>query len=130
MIAYSRRRAVIIAWLNERKLVLKGMGTRDWTRAQQKDIIEKKKAFDENGYAFEGHHMKNVKTFSKLAGDPHNIRFLTRREHLDAHKGNWRNTTNGLYNPVSKFCEEGIEAQQIIALSDPLYINRELLPER
>ena len=32
---------------------------------------------------------------AELAGDPHNIQFLTRSEHLRAHGGNFRNITHG-----------------------------------
>ena len=39
--------------------------------------------------------MKSVKGFPSLAGDPTNIQFLTRAEHLFAHGGNWRNITYG-----------------------------------
>lgn len=44
-----------------------------------------------------GHHMKSVKRYQNLAGDPDNIQFLTPKQHLLAHCGNWRNITNGRY---------------------------------
>ena len=46
---------------------------------------------------FVGHHMKSVKGYPSLAGDPNNIQFLTRAEHLLAHGGNWRNITHGRF---------------------------------
>ena len=44
---------------------------------------------------FDGHHIFSVKDFPDLAGDPNNIKFLTKAEHLAAHSGNWANKTNG-----------------------------------
>ena len=43
--------------------------------------------------------MKSVKGYPNLAGDPYNIQFLTRQEHLRAHKGNFRNITHRRYLP-------------------------------
>lgn len=43
--------------------------------------------------------MRSVKGFPDLAGDPLNIQFLTRAEHLLAHGRNWRNITYGRYIP-------------------------------
>lgn len=44
----------------EQQLVWEGKGTRDWTREQQRDILNLKKgrAYDDLGRAFEGQHMK------------------------------------------------------------------------
>ena len=53
-------KAVREAWQKEQKLVSDGKGTRDWTVEQQKDIIEKGKAYDDDGRAFEGHHMMSA----------------------------------------------------------------------
>ena len=41
--------------------------------------------------------MKSVKGYPELAGDPHNIQFLTRSEHIRAHGGNFRNITHGRF---------------------------------
>ena len=46
---------------------------------------------------YQGHHMKSVKGYPNLAGDPYNIQFLTRAEHLQAYGGNFRNVTHGRY---------------------------------
>ena len=42
---------------------------------------------------YDGHHIKNVANNPELAADPTNVQFLTRKDHLAAHKGNWRNPT-------------------------------------
>ncbi|HFI0564097.1 TPA: hypothetical protein ACGO35_001822 [Streptococcus suis] len=95
-------KAVRAAWKRERELVLQGTGTRDWTPEQQQDIFEKGKAYDENGVAFHGQHMKSVSSYPEYQGDPGNIQFLTRKEHLEAHDGCWRNPTNWYFNCVTK----------------------------
>ena len=97
-------KAIRLAWQREQDLVRSGKGTRDWTEQQQRDILdpEKGKAYDDRGRAFEGQHMKSVEKYPEYQGDPANIQFLTKDEHLDAHMKNWHNPTNGYYNPVSK----------------------------
>ena len=93
----ERRKAVAHAWKNERSLVLEGKGTRDWNKKEQRQIIETGRA---KGY--QGHHMKSVDGHTTKAGDANNIQFLNRKEHLEAHKGNFRNNTNGYYDPKTK----------------------------
>lgn len=95
-------KAILLAWEREYRLVLGGRGTRDWTEAQQRDILENGKAYDEQNRAFEGHHMKSVEKYPRYQGDPDNIQFLSKEEHLDAHSGSWQNPTNGYYDPVTK----------------------------
>lgn len=86
-----RKSAIKNAWAREKELVLQGMGTRNWTAAQQAELIE----FEKVG-GFEGHHMKNVKDYPQFAGDPNNIQFVTYAEHyFGAHDENFRNSTNG-----------------------------------
>ena len=68
----------------------KGGGTRLWTKAEKAELLRTGKV---KGY--EGHHINNVKDHPELAGDPNNIRFVKRGEHLDAHGGNFRNETHG-----------------------------------
>ena len=46
--------------------------------------------------------MKSAEMYPEYQGDPGNIQFLTRAEHLEAHNGNWRNPTNWYFNPVTK----------------------------
>ncbi len=89
----TRSRVVREAWANEVELVREtGQGTRKWTQAEIDELLTTGKV---KGY--QGHHMKSVKGYPHLAGDPDNIQFLTRKEHLLAHGGNWRNITHGRY---------------------------------
>lgn len=95
-------KAILAAWNKEQELVQEGKGTREWTPKQQQDILEKGKAYDEDGVAFQGQHMKSAEMYPEYQGDAGNIQFLTRAEHLEAHNGNWRNPTNWYFNPVTK----------------------------
>ena len=95
-------KAILAAWNKEQELVQGGKGTREWTPKQQQDILEKGKAYDDAGVAFQGQHMKSAEMYPEYQGDPGNIQFLTRAEHLEAHNGNWRNPTNWYFNPVTK----------------------------
>ena len=124
----ERNKAIRLAWEREQGLVSEGKGTRDWTEAQQKDILDpdKGKAYDDNGRAFEGQHMKSAAEYPEYQGDPDNIQFLTRDEHLEAHKGSWQNPTNWFYNPETKefvdFGENKPTPCEIIQLSDPIAV--------
>ena len=51
-------KAILAAWNKEQELVQEGKGTREWTPKQQQDILEKGKAYDDDGVAFQGQHMK------------------------------------------------------------------------
>lgn len=119
-------KAILAAWEREQELVQSGKGTRDWTREQQRDILDKDKgkAYDEHGLAFQGQHMKSAEKYPEYQGDPGNIQFLTRAEHLEAHDGNWRNPTNWYYDPVSKekreFGDGPFIPCQVIRLFDPI----------
>ena len=42
-------KAILAAWNNEQVLVQEGKGTREWTPQQQQDILEKGKAYDDDG---------------------------------------------------------------------------------
>ena len=95
-------KAILAAWNKEQELVQEGKGTREWTPKQQQDILEKGKAYDDDGIAFQGQHMKSAEMYPEYQGDPGNIQFLTRAEHLEAHNGNWKNPTNWYFNPVTK----------------------------
>lgn len=102
-IANARSRAVKQAWKQEQAYVKDGLGTRDWTPEQQKEILNKGSL---TGY--EGHHMRSVSngiTYDeqlKIAEDKNNIQFLEKskenNEHIRAHDGDTRNRTNGYYN--------------------------------
>lgn len=119
-------KAVVAAWERERQLVLEGKGTRDWTLEQQKDIIERGRAYDENGKAFEGHHMKSVEAYPEYQENAYNIEFLTRQEHIEAHGGSFRNSTNGYFNPISHvtkaFSDNDIGTLEITELSSSITI--------
>lgn len=121
----GRNRAIREAWENEKSLVLEGKGTRDWTDEQQGQIAEKGKAYDDQGRAFEGQHMKCVSAYPEYLDDPRNIQFLSREEHLAAHGGSWMNQTNGYYDPVLKTMSDfGAGPPQPCAempLTNPLY---------
>lgn len=120
----ERNKAVREAWNKELELVQEGKGTREWTPEQQKDILEKGRAYDENGKAFEGQHMKSAEMYPEYQGEPRNIQFLTRTEHLEAHDGNWQNPTNWYYNPVTKekldFGDGPFIPCEIIQLPEPI----------
>lgn len=120
----ERNKAVREAWNKELELVQEGKGTREWTPEQQKDILEKGRAYDENGKAFEGQHMKSAEMYPEYQGEPGNIQFLTRTEHLEAHDGNWQNPTNWYYNPVTKekfdFGDGPFIPCEIIQLPEPI----------
>jgi hypothetical protein len=117
-------KAIAAAWSNEQQLVREGKGTRDWTPEQQRDILDKGKAYDDNGKAFEGHHMKSAENFPEYQGDSGNIQFLTRAEHFSAHNRNFQNPTNGFFNPYTgetkDFGSNRYEPCEIIKLSNPM----------
>ncbi len=124
---FEADRAIREAWKKERELILQGKGTRQWTPEQQEDIFNTGKAHDENGYAFEGHHMLSVAKDPVAQGDPGNIQFLSKTEHLDAHGGNYQNLTNGYYDPFTgetkEFGEKGFEPCEVIELSTPVFVD-------
>lgn len=120
-------RAIRQVWENERLLVLEGRGSRDWTDEQQQQIIEKGKAYDDEGRAFEGQHMKCVSAYPEYQGDARNIQLLSRAEHFAAHSGDWNNPTNGYYDPVLKtisdFGDGPPQPCVEVTLTSPLYVD-------
>lgn len=60
-------KAILAAWNKEQELVQEGKGTREWTPKQQQDIFEKGKAYDDDGVAFQGHHMKSAEMVSGIS---------------------------------------------------------------
>ena len=117
-------KAIRLAWENERELISKGKGTRNWTPEQQQQILDEGRAKDDDGRAFEGHHMKNVSDHPEYQGEPGNIQFLSRNEHLNAHGGDWKNQTNGYYDPLTgqtkDFGLNEYEPCEVIELSEPI----------
>ncbi|MBQ4617916.1 MAG: hypothetical protein IJB27_06035 [Clostridia bacterium] len=95
-VSSARRAAVRKAWKMEYNDVLSGGSgiSRQWTDLEKAELLSRGKV---SGY--NGHHMYSVNKYPKLAGDPTNIQFLTRAEHLLAHEGNWKNVTSGRYVP-------------------------------
>ena len=63
-------KAITTAWENEQKLVNEGKGTRDWTPEQQRDILERGKAYDNDGKAFRGHHLRSASICPDEQGNP------------------------------------------------------------
>lgn len=68
--------------------------------------------------------MKSAEMYPEYQGEPGNIQFLTRTEHLEAHDGNWQNPTNWYYNPVTKekfdFGDGPFIPCEIIQLPEPI----------
>lgn len=119
-------KAIVAAWERETDLVRQGQGTRNWTPKQQADILTKGKAYDENGKAFEGHHMKSVEEYPECQGNPNNIQFLARSEHLAAHNGYFVNPTNGRYDPeTGKTTQMG----ENITAAEPIILQAPINPE-
>lgn len=115
----SRKQGVDRYWAREKKLVQMGMGTRDWTPEQQRELLEHGSIS-----GIEGHHMLNAAAHPEHADNPDNIQPLTEKEHLDAHGGDYKNATNGRYDPATgttkEFTDGVIEAPDVIMLSDPV----------
>ena len=112
---YQRKKAVDGAWKRERQLVSQGKGTRNWTKKEQKELIQTGRV---KGY--EGHHMKNVADHHSKAGDSSNIQFLTRKEHFAAHRYDFHNKTNGYYDPLTGKTTKGKSTVKPRQLSNPL----------
>ena len=93
--ASDRTKAVRQAWKNERINVQAGENgvSRHWTALEKTKLLSTGKI---KGY--QGHHMKSVRGYPQLGSDPTNIQFLTRKEHLAAHGGNWKNITRGYFD--------------------------------
>lgn len=94
---YQRSKGVAKAWERGRELVRKGRGTRQWTVKEQKELLRIGRV---KGY--QGHHMKSVAMHPEYAAEPRNNQFLSSRkennEHLKAHRGDYRNESDGRYN--------------------------------
>ena len=93
----QRSAAVDAAWEQERRLVLQGRGTRDWTVSQQEELIRTGRVS-----GFDGSHMLDASSNPSIANDPNNIQFLTYEEHIyGAHDGNTHNPTTGRFDPAT-----------------------------
>jgi len=91
-LGYLRQKAVKGAWAQEKALVRARGGSHEWTKRQREELI---RTGSVKGYV--GHHIRSVNGHSKKwAGDPRNIKFVTRkRGHLREHKGHFKNKTTG-----------------------------------
>ena len=90
-VRYQRTKAVEKAWKAERSLVEKtGEGSRRWTESEKKELLSSGKV---KGY--KSHHVNSVKNYSEEAGNPANVKFVTQKEHLKEHGGNFKNQTSG-----------------------------------
>lgn len=92
----TRSGAVKAVWRNEYNNVKEGKQSisRIWNQNERNELLLRGKV-----HGYEGHHMKSVKGYPNLAGDPNNIQFLARADHLRAHGGNFRNITHGRFIP-------------------------------
>ena len=119
-------KAIRDAWIHERELVKLGMGTRDWSPEHQREILDKGKAYDSDGRAFQGHHMQSVFKYPEYQGCMDNIQFLSRKEHLKAHGGSTHNPTNGYYNPITgetiDYGNEPPRAREVFMLTSPIIV--------
>lgn len=83
----ARNRGVQRAWEYEKANVeMGGKGSADWTKDQQKEILETGKV-----RGAEGHHQQNVANHPDQQANPDNIKFYKDREtHLkEGHDGDW-----------------------------------------
>ena len=90
--ARLRRRAIDRAWRNERNTVQQGSCglSRCWTQEEQAQM-----AATGHVSGYEGHHLTSVVADPLMAGNPCNIGFLGRADHLAAHGGAFENPTRG-----------------------------------
>ncbi|MBS1689403.1 MAG: hypothetical protein JSS96_11805, partial [Bacteroidetes bacterium] len=87
----ARRRGIRRAWKQERDLLRKTGRTSTNFSESEKDELDKTGKV--KGY--HGHHINSVQTHPEQADDPDNIEFVKPDEHLQRHKGNYRNPTSG-----------------------------------
>jgi GHH signature containing HNH/Endo VII superfamily nuclease toxin len=73
-----------VAWKQEQALAKRDLrGTRKWSDAERKELLLTGRV---KGY--EADHIFNVKHNPEIAGDPDNIQFLTKAEHIKRHSDN------------------------------------------
>ena len=132
----ARQRGIARAKRQEKEYVRNGMGTRDWTPEQQKQLMEQGTVKD-----IDWHHMRSVSsgnTYEEkiaIAENKNNIQPLScsseNNEHLQAHGGNTRNRTNGYYDPrtgkTESFGEGEPRAPKAERLSNPAYTEQNAL---
>lgn len=86
----ARSAAVRQAWNNEVAVVsMGGSGaSRHWNKTQRDELLENGRV---SGY--QGHHLRSVASYPAFQGNADNITFVTRKEHLRMHGGDFRNPT-------------------------------------
>ena len=82
------------AWREEQRLILRGLGTRQWTPKQQELILTQGRVL-----GFVAHSMT---VNPERIGDVNNTQFLTPAEHLEAHGGDPKKLPNGFYDAETK----------------------------
>ena len=70
--------------------------------------------------------MKSVEEYPEYQGDPNNIQFLTRAEHLAAHDGYFVNPTNGRYDPATG---KTTQLDENISPIEPMVLQNPINPE-
>ncbi|KXH87240.1 RHS repeat-associated core domain-containing protein [Sporosarcina sp. HYO08] len=89
----TRGTGVNRAWKAEREMIAKtGQGTRKWSGKRRAEILTTGKA-----KGMIGHHINSVKNYPHLAGSAKNVRFVSKKQHLRLHGGNWKNQTTGKF---------------------------------
>jgi RHS repeat-associated protein len=73
------------------KQAMRNAGVRD----ARKDVNKKNEVLGTKDphVGLEGHHRTSVLEDPSKASDPRNIEFMSKKRHLDAHEGDWRNKT-------------------------------------
>lgn len=90
----ARSSAVQTAWEYEKAdIIMGGSGSEGWTTEERQQILKAKYGSGLPGA--EGHHRKNVHDHREEQWNPDNIKFFrTRKEHLEAHGGDFHNETD------------------------------------
>lgn len=99
-------KTIVEAWDNERTLIKQGKGTRNWTKDEQKIILDstgKPPLKKELNIQYDGQHMYSKAKYPEYAMKSENIQFLQHDIHIDeAHNGNTRlNQTHGYYDEIT-----------------------------
>lgn len=88
-----REKGVSLAWKYEKAdIQMGGRGSGHWNKAQRAEILNSKTHTVRGRH---GHHINNVNDHPEEQTNPDNIKFLSRTKHLEAHEGDWKNSTEG-----------------------------------
>lgn len=87
----SRNLGVSNAWKYEyAEVKMSGKGTRNWTNEERIELLKNGKV-----KGMQGHHINNVSHHTEQQSNPNNIKFVTTEEHLQEHRGCFKNETKG-----------------------------------